>query len=108
MTDETIPLPAPSHLSPAARELWIAIVSEYRIDQAAGLILATALESWDRREQARQALLRDGCVALDRFNQPKASPWCAIERDAALILHRSFRLLGMDQEPRPPKAEDGD
>jgi P27 family predicted phage terminase small subunit len=91
---------APAHLSEASRKLWERICEESQIDAAAEQILLSLCESRDRRQQAREAILTDGAVYKDRFNCPKVNPWVAVERDATLIMHRAFRLLGFDQEPR--------
>jgi phage terminase small subunit len=89
-------LTAPKHLSPAAKRLFKFITSGYEIDEAAGMILVTTLDAYDRREQARQEIAKSGAVSPDRFGQLKPSPWCAIERDSALTVMRGFRALGLD------------
>ena len=88
----------PEHLSPEARKIFQRIVHEYEIDSAAEVILITCCEARDRREEARAAIAKDGAVFVDRFGQLKPSPWAGIERDAAGILARCWRLLGFDVE----------
>jgi phage terminase small subunit len=89
-------LKPPKHLSKESQALWRSIVDEYSIDQAAGMILTATLGARDRREQAREALQREGSVFKDRWGQWKPSPWLAVERDSALMLLRGFRVLGLD------------
>ena len=91
---------APDHLSEGARALYARIREECVIDAAADEILISLCDAWDRRRQAREAMQETGPVMKDRFGVQKASPWVAIERDATLIMHRAFRLLGFDQEAR--------
>ena|ERR1041385_28817 len=95
----------PAGLSPLALALWQSVCAESQIDAAAAKILATLCQAYDRRQQARDAIERDGAVYNDRFGAPKISPWVAIERDSTLIMHRAFRLLGFDQEPRGAQGE---
>lgn len=90
----------PEHLSEAAKGKWREICEQNSIDTAAALILRTFCEAYDRREEARAMIAKEGAVYLDRFKCPKISPWVAIERDSTLVMHRAFRLLGFDQEPR--------
>ena len=96
--------PPPKHLSAESKRIWRSIVEDYTIDVAAELILVSTLEARDRREEARAEIAKAGAVFTDRWGQPKVSPWCAIERDQTLIVQRGFRLLGFDQEGRPPHA----
>lgn len=98
---------APGHLTADSQKLWKTILADYEIDSAAETILLTALESLDRRAEARAAIAKDGAVVLDRWGQSKVSPWIAIERDSGLTLMRAFRVLGMDQEARPPLGGKG-
>jgi hypothetical protein len=82
--------------------------AESKFDEAALPILTSYLTALDRIElaQAEMAALDPatgkpiGPLILDRFKIVKANPWVAIERDSTLIMHRAFRLLGFDQEPR--------
>jgi P27 family predicted phage terminase small subunit len=90
----------PKHLSVAAKRLWKAITTGYEIDEPAAMVLQATLEAYDRREQARAAIEREGAVQTDRFGFRKPHPSVAIERDAAITMMRGFRLLGFDQEPR--------
>ena len=99
--------PAPSHLTADSQKLWKTILADYEIDPAAEMVLVAALEARDRREEARAAIAKDGAVVKDRWGQAKVSPWVAIERDASLALMRAFRVLGFDQEARPPLGGKG-
>jgi len=93
----------PEHLSETSKERWRKIVAECVIDSAAIPILTSYLTALDRVEEARREIARIGPLIKDRFGVVKANPWVAIERDSTLIMHRAFRLLGFDQEPRDSK-----
>lgn len=99
--DQGRKLAAPDHLSEEARALWDRIAEENAIDAAAETVLRTLCDAFDRRNEARSAMQSGGGpVIKDRFGVDKMSPWQAVERDATLIMHRAFRLLGFDQESR--------
>ena len=57
------------------------------------MLLQSALEAFDRLQQARRLIERDGLVQVDRFSQCKANPAVAIERDARTQMHGALRLL---------------
>jgi P27 family predicted phage terminase small subunit len=88
----------PAHLSEDAKEKWRKIFAEIEIDTAAVLLLDTMMEAWDRMQQARAAIAKDGATVAGRFGL-KASPWISIERDAGATVTRCWRLLGFDQAP---------
>jgi P27 family predicted phage terminase small subunit len=89
----------PKDLTPGAKRLWQRIFAEVELDSPAVLLLNTLCEAWDRLQEARALLARDGIVVKDRFQQDKPHPACAIERDAAATMTRCWRLLGFDQQP---------
>jgi phage terminase small subunit len=90
----------PEHLSEGSKRRWCEMHRENHFDAAALPILISYLTAIDRVEVARKEIMRLGPVVVDRFNQIKPNPYCAVERDNTLIMHRAFRLLGFDQEPR--------
>ena len=101
--------PAPKHLSVEARTLWRRLTDEYDIaDQAGGLLLATALESFDRMRQAQALIDKHGAVTLDRFQQLRPNPATTIERDSRAAMLAALKALNLDLEPlrdaagRPP------
>lgn len=64
-------------------------------------LLRLACEAWDRAEQARKVLRRRGLTYRDRFDQPRARPEVAIERDSRMAFARLLRELDLDGEPHP-------
>ena len=98
---------APSYLSAAAKKWWDSVVAEYVLESHHLKLLEAAAGAWDRAEQARKLLKKDGLVVLDRFKQQKAHPASLIERDSKSLFSRLVRELGLDVEgpvdSRPPR-----
>ncbi len=90
----------PTGLSPAAKHWWRRLVTEFAIGDPAGeLLLEQALRAFDRGEQARGVLDREGLVVLDSRGRPKQHPAAAVERDARAGLLSALRALNLDLEP---------
>ena len=70
---------------------------EYAVTDAAGLaVLSEAMRSWERAEEARRHLDRQGCVVKDRWNQVKPHPAAAIERDSRSAFLQAIKQLGVE------------
>ena len=90
----------PKGLSREACQWWRRLTAEYDIgDDAGRLILATALEAFDRMRQAQAVLATDGLSIKDRFNQVKAHPLCVVERDSRAQMLAALKALNLDIEP---------
>lgn len=88
---------APKHLSVEARRLWTKLSTDYVLDDSAGrLLLQSALEAYDRLQDARRMVAEEGAVIKDRWGQRKPHPALAVERDAATRMHSALRLLKLD------------
>ena len=104
---------APSHLTPARKRLYRQLVADYGLEREPHALetLRLACEALDRCHEARQQLAEHGAVYEDRFGQPKASPWVAIERDSRVAAVRCFRELSLDAgeytDSRPPRIGSG-
>ncbi|SHG79391.1 P27 family phage terminase small subunit [Bradyrhizobium erythrophlei] len=96
----------PKHLRADTAAWFTLIVKEYELDSHHVRLLIKACESWDRSEQAREAIAKHGMTYEDRFGAPRARPEGAIERDSRLAFARLVRELGLDLAPpsesRPP------
>lgn len=77
------------------------MVRTYRLEPHHVRLLTLAAEAWDRKQQARRALVKHGTTYTDRFGQPRARPEIAIERDSCLAFARLVRELGL-KELEPP------
>ena len=94
---------APKHLSKEAKKIWREIITEYAIDDIAGLkILRVALEAFDRAQAARETIDREGMTVLDKFNQTKSHPLLLIERDSRAAFLSGLKALNLDIEPLNP------
>lgn len=107
MTRQTEPK-APRHLKPATRRWWQSVVDDYTLEPHHVRLLTLAAEAWDRCQQAREVLDRDGLTYTDRFGQPCSRPEVAIERDSRVAFARLLRELALDieapaEESRPPR-----
>src|SRR5262245_35960758 len=91
--------PAPTGLSQEARKLWQTLVDTFEFDAPALLILATAMQTYDRRNQAREILAKEGIVQVDRFQQSKPHPAVFVERDTTALLLKLMKSLNLDLEP---------
>ena len=67
-------------------------------------LLTACAESWDRLQQAREALAANGLTYLDRYGAPRSRPEVAIERDSRIAFARLLRQLDLDAGP--PEVED--
>ena len=92
---------APSGLSAAARRWWTRLVTEYGIDDPAGeLLLEDALRQFDRAEEARRVLEKDGVTATDARGRPKQHPAVAVERDARAGMRAALKMLNLNPDPK--------
>jgi P27 family predicted phage terminase small subunit len=85
---------APRHLKAEARHMWDRLRADYVLDDAGALaLLRAACEAFQRAQEARQVIARDGAVLTDRFDQIRAHPAVAIERDARGQMIAALRAL---------------
>jgi P27 family predicted phage terminase small subunit len=92
---------APGHLSEESRRFWAQVCRDYALQLPHFRLLQVALEAWDRMNEARAILDRDGIVTFDRYEKPKAHPAVTIERDSRLAFIRALRELDLEGEPLP-------
>lgn len=96
----------PDHLSSESSEWWTEILRVYVLQDHHLRLLQAACEAWDRAQQHRRTLKREGAYFTDRFGQPKAHPALAEERAARNEFRLLTRELGLDGAPtdsRPPR-----
>ena len=98
----------PRDLSPEGKKLWYRIFASSDMDEPAVILLDSLCRSWDRVQQARAIIARDGPVLIEKTaagnEKTRMHPACQIERDAAATMMRAWRLLGFDQQP-PEEAK---
>lgn len=96
---------APAHLADGTRAWWRSAVETYELAPHHERLLTLAGEAWDRAQQAREVIEREGPYYADRFGQPRAHPALAVERDSRLAFARLVRELDLDAEALPtPRA----
>ena len=98
---------APGHLKPKTKKWWSSVVRDWHLEPHHIRLLTLAAESWDRCQDARELIADEGLTIMDRFNQTRAHPAVAIERDSRLAFARLLRELQLDieepEEARPPR-----
>lgn len=97
----------PKHLKLKTRKWFAHVCESYVLEEHHLRLLTLAAEAWDRCEQAREVLGREGLTYMDRFDAPRARPELAVERDSRTAFARLVRELDLDTEatpdkPRPP------
>jgi P27 family predicted phage terminase small subunit len=95
---KSVPRP-PSHLSQSTRNWWRTCVKSYELEDHHLRLLQAAAECWDRLQQARALVARDGLTVTDDRGNVRAHPAIAIERDARVGFARLLRDLDLDVEP---------
>lgn len=84
----------PSHLKAPAKKLWERLRADYCIDDAGGLaLLAAACSSFQRSEEARELVGKEGLTTTDRFGQTRPHPGIAIEQNARGQMIAALRAL---------------
>ncbi len=102
----------PAHLRPDTAGWWSSVAGDYALEAHHLRILTLAAEAWDRGVEAREAIAKLGPVYIDRFQQPRARPEVAIERDSRIAFARLVRELALDVDSpdeagRPPRIGGG-
>jgi hypothetical protein len=103
----------PDDLSPTMQAWWRAMVAEHELEPHRLHLLMLAARAFDRCEQARLAIAKDGTTWLDRFGAPRPRPEVAIERVARLAFARLVSAIelratsSMDWPDAPTLADLG-
>jgi len=98
---------APRHLKAATRRWWETVAGDYHLEAHHLRTLTAASEAWDRYQEARELLAREGAVYRDRFDSPRKHPAVSIEENARTAFLRAVRELALEDsdqpEVRPPR-----
>lgn len=105
-TATTTPKP-PRYLSASTRRWWCSVVEQWELEPHHIMVLTAAAEAWDRLQQARTIIGKEG-IAMKTRDGSKAHPAVQVERDSRLAFLRALRELDLDVQPpaesrrRPP------
>ena len=102
----TTPEP-PAHLRSETADWRRTVLDDFDLEALHMRLLRLDCECWDRCQQAREQLDRDGLTIATADGGLKAHPCVAIERDARLAFARLVRELDLDagapsEARRPP------
>jgi P27 family predicted phage terminase small subunit len=86
----------PHGLSDETAKFYWEVVESFELESHHLRLLTIACESWDRREQAREALRTEGLTVRDVKGIVKTHPAVAIERDSTTIFIKALRELNLD------------
>ncbi len=98
MDTQTTPRPPIDGLSDAALERWREINRDWFLELPQMMILAAALQSFDRMLQAKSIVDSEGLTIVDRFGTPRPHPAALLERDARSAMERALKSLNLDLE----------
>jgi len=88
---------APKHLSKEAQRLWGEIIEECDgLDDSQLWLLRGWCEVFDRKEEIRQAINREGVSVVDRWGQTKPNPLLAEEKGCHASMRAYFKHLNLD------------
>ena len=98
---------APKHLAPATRRWFTAVVTDWELEPHHIRLLTLAAEAWDRCQQARELIEREGLTTPTREGGHKLHPAVRVENDSQIRFSRLLRELDLDVAPpaeskRPP------
>jgi P27 family predicted phage terminase small subunit len=98
---------APRHLKPATRRWFHAVADDWELDAHHVRLLQLACEAWDRCQEAREVIAREGLTVQTREGGSKLHPACRVEDSSRIAFARLLRELDLDVDPpaesrRPP------
>jgi phage terminase small subunit len=94
----------PDYLQPSTREWFRSVVADWELQSHHLKLLTLAAESWDRAQEARSILAKEGICIAGREGGQRPHPCVAIERDAKISFARLIAQLNLDVE-EPDKAD---
>jgi phage terminase small subunit len=89
----------PNHLSSPAKAWFSSVIADYDLEPHHVRLLTAAAELWDRGEQARKVIGKEGLTFVDRFGQPRERPEVGIERNSRLAFAKLLREMNLDIDP---------
>lgn len=101
---------APNYLKAATRRWFEKLANGYEMSTHHLSLLELAARSWDRAEEARQLLRKEGLTQEDKNGVVRAHPAVQIEKDSQIRFSRLVRELRFPESPpapdgRPPRLD---
>jgi P27 family predicted phage terminase small subunit len=90
---------APPYLRASTRRWWVNVVSRWQLEEHHIRLLTLAAESWDRCQQARETIAREGLMCPTKAGAPRLHPAARVEADARIAFTRLIRELDLDLSP---------
>lgn len=90
--------PPPSGLSAAAKKVWKDISAEWVLAADTLILLKTALEAYDRMQQAKRQIDKDGITVTSASGLLRTHPSLRTEKEAGGRFLQAWRQLGFGQE----------
>jgi P27 family predicted phage terminase small subunit len=94
---------APAYLQPATRAWWEAVTGRWELEEHHVRVLTLAAEAWDRGQQAREQIQRDGVMMPTKAGGPRLHPCVKVKEQAEIAFARLLRELDLDLDV-PPSA----
>ncbi|ESY15187.1 P27 family phage terminase small subunit [Mesorhizobium sp. LNJC394B00] len=94
----------PGHLSDEAKAWWRRVVTDFELEGHHLRLLQLAAEAWDRSQQARAVIDKEGITTVDDRKNVRAHPAVGIEKDARTGFARLVRELDLDVEVPPSRT----
>ena len=94
-------------LEPSTRKWITSLKKRFVLEDYHERLLILAGQAWDRAQQARRIIEKQGSILDDRWGQKKPHPSVQIEAQSMLNFSKLLRESGIDLEksegPRPPR-----
>ena len=87
----------PKHLTKESQAWWRHIAEQYQLEAHHERLLTLAAEAWDRCQQAREILKREGITVKGREGI-RAHPCISIERDSRAAFASLVKQLQLDDD----------
>jgi P27 family predicted phage terminase small subunit len=88
----------PAHLSADMKRWYSSVVDGWALEDHHRRVLVLACEAWDRAQQARKTIAREGATYRDRFGSPRKHPAVSIEENACTAFARLVRELNLNED----------
>ena len=92
-------LKAPKHLKAATRRWWLAVATDWDLEEHHLRLLTLAGESWDRCTQAREQIQVEGLTVATKAGGPRLHPCVRVEQESRIAFARLIRELDLDVTP---------